>query len=227
MSKQQKIAEYSKAAEASDEEQKNQKTATAAPKDVEADEISEKEKKDPLEQLQDELEQARNESKDHYDRLLRAMAEFDNYKKRSTREMQELRKYANEAILKELLHIIDNLERASASAANNPSNDSQLVEGVDLTLKELFKILEKNGVQAIDALEKEFDPTYHEAMMQEDSSDHPDNTVIRQLQKGYTYHERLLRPAMVVVSKKVASATEGGSISPDANDDASEDIEAN
>jgi molecular chaperone GrpE len=224
MSKQRKIAEYSKAAEASEEDLTTQKTAAAAPKDVEAAETSERDKKDPNEQLQDELEQARNEAQENYDRLLRATAEFDNYKKRTARDMQELRKYANEAILKELLHIIDNLERAVASAPSDASNASQLLEGVDLTLKEMCKILEKHGVQAIEALDKAFDPSYHEAMMQEESESHPDNTVVKQLQKGYTYHERLLRPAMVVVSKRVVPATEDENIS-DVNDEASDDIQ--
>jgi molecular chaperone GrpE len=206
MSKQQKIAEYSKAAEAGEEEQTGKPTVTDSNKDVESGEASEPDAKDPNEQLQEELTLARDEAKETYDRLLRVMAEYENYKKRSTRDMQDLRKYANEAILKDLLHIIDNLERAVASTPGDASDASQLLEGVDLTLKEMCKIIEKHGVQAIDALDQPFDPNYHEAMMQEQTDLHPDNTVIKQLQKGYSYHERLLRPAMVVVSKRLTPA---------------------
>ncbi len=147
------------------------------------------------------LDRAEAEAKANYDRFLRASAELENMKKRSQREMEALRKFANQSLIKDLLIVVDNLERAIASGENENGAASQLLEGVDMTLKEILKILEKFGVKPIEALENPFDPTLHEAVMQEEAADVPDNTVIKELQKGYRMHDRLLRPSMVVVSK--------------------------
>jgi molecular chaperone GrpE len=147
------------------------------------------------------LAAAKQEAADYYDRLLRLSAEFENYKKRSSRELADFRKFANEQIIKDLLGVIDNLERALASAADQEGNADSIAEGVELTLKEILKILEKNGVTAIAAEGEAFDPTYHQAVMQQETPDQPPNTVIQELQKGYLLHNRLLRPSMVAVSK--------------------------
>jgi molecular chaperone GrpE len=159
------------------------------------------------------LETARNEARDNYDRLLRVSAEFENFKKRATRESQEYRKFANETLLKELLPIIDNLERALAVPAE-AQNEKGLREGLDLTLKQIHKLLERFGVSAIEAEGEVFDPAYHQAMMQELSDEVPENVVLRQMQKGYTIHDRLLRPAMVVVAK---AGAKDGETSPGAD----------
>lgn len=165
---------------------------------------------DAFPEPEDKLTQLEAEAKENYERCLRISAEFDNYKKRSTREMENFRKFSNEALIKDLLPIIDNLERAMASTAevmaNNggkgESNDGKVIaEGVDLTLKELNKMLNKYGVAPVEAVGKPFDPNFHEAAMQEPSDEHPANTVAREFQKGYLLHDRLLRPAMVSVSK--------------------------
>lgn len=147
------------------------------------------------------LAAAKQEAADYYDRLLRLSAEFENYKKRSSRELADFRKFANEQIIKDLLGVIDNLERALASAADQEGNADSIAEGVELTLKEILKILEKNGVTAIAAEGEAFDPTYHQAVMQQETPDQPPNTVIQELQKGYLLNNRLLRPSMVAVSK--------------------------
>lgn len=138
---------------------------------------------------------------EYYDRLLRASAEFDNYKKRTTREMRDVVRYANEKLFKELINVVDNLERAITSAEQDGKEDDPLLQGVRLTLNEVEKILERHNVEPINALGETFDPNFHQAMMQEESADHPANTVISEMQKGYKLHDRLLRPAMVVVSK--------------------------
>jgi molecular chaperone GrpE len=138
---------------------------------------------------------------EYYDRLLRASAEFDNYKKRTTREMRDVVRYANEKLFKELINVVDNLERAIASAEQDGKADDPLLQGVRLTLNEVEKILERHNVEPIAALGEAFDPNFHQAMMQEESADHAANTVISEMQKGYKLHDRLLRPAMVVVSK--------------------------
>ena len=153
--------------------------------------------KDP----ESQLEAARQEAKENYDRLLRASAEFDNYKKRTAREMQDVIKYANEKIFKELLTVVDNLERAIEAAGVDRTDDDPLVKGIHLTLSEVFKILERHKVKPVKALGEPFDPAYHQAMMQEEVADQVPNTVVREMQKGYLIHDRLLRPAMVVVSK--------------------------
>jgi molecular chaperone GrpE len=138
---------------------------------------------------------------EYYDRLLRASAEFDNYKKRTTREMRDVVRYANEKLFKELINVVDNLERAITSAEQDGREDDPLLQGVRLTLNEVEKILERHNVEPIAALGEAFDPNFHQAMMQEESADHAANTVISEMQKGYKLHDRLLRPAMVVVSK--------------------------
>lgn len=155
---------------------------------------------DAIEDLEQKLAAAESEAKESYDRMLRASAELENFKKRKVKEMADLRKFANESLLKELLSVADNLERA-IEMPQSGSGEGQVAEGVDLTLRELLKVFQKFGVQPINALGEAFDPTFHQAMMQQEVSDQPDNIVIQELQKGYVIHDRLLRPAMVVVSK--------------------------
>jgi molecular chaperone GrpE len=114
--------------------------------------------------------------------------------------MEDFRKYANQSLIKELLPVVDNLELAIKSANENKNVDTYLLDGVDLTLKELLKIFEKFDVKKIKALGKTFDPRYHEAVMREESDKHPENSITNELQKGYMIHDRLLRPSMVVVA---------------------------
>jgi len=151
--------------------------------------------------LEAKLEKAEQQARDNHERFLRAAAELDNFRKRKEREVSDLRKYANQSLLRELLGVVDNLERALASSGENGTPDG-LVEGVDMTLKELLKIFDQFGVIPVESLEKPFDPTVHEAVMQEPSDTVPANTVIKELQKGYMLRDRLLRPAMVVVSSE-------------------------
>ncbi len=154
--------------------------------------------------LEGQLEAARQEARDNYDRVLRVTAEFENYKKRAQREMQEFRKYANESLVKALLPVVDNLERAICSARevdNQKTDQTCVLDGVEMIRNELLKVLEGFNVTPIEALGQPFDPSYHQAVMQEKVTDPPDNTVLQEFQKGYLMHERLLRPSMVVVSK--------------------------
>jgi molecular chaperone GrpE len=156
---------------------------------------------DSVKSLEEKLEAATREAQENYDRLLRVSAEFENFKKRSAREMDELRKFSNQALVKDLLPIIDNLELALKSSEESGRNvDSKLREGVDLTRKEILKIFEKYNVKQIEALGEPFDPNYHEAVMREESDRYGENTVISELQKGYLMHDRLIRPTMVVVA---------------------------
>ena len=165
---------------------------------------SDKEKKgkttDPLKEMETKIKSLEEEAKETYDRFLRVSAEFENYKKRSAREMSEFKKFANESLIKELLLVVDNMERAISSSKDEGNSNNGLIEGIDMTLKELLKIFEEFGVKQVESLGKPFDPNFHQAVMQEKTDEHPNNTVINELQKGYIINERLLRPAMVAVS---------------------------
>ena len=156
---------------------------------------------DPMIDLEEKLAAAKAEASDHHDRMLRMAAEMENYKKRAARELDDIKKYATENLIRQLLSVVDNLERAIASASPDNTNDQGVVDGVALTLTEITKILEKHHVSPIKALGEPFDPAFHQAMCQEESTDQPPNTVVQEFQKGYLMHDRLLRPTMVVVSK--------------------------
>jgi molecular chaperone GrpE len=132
------------------------------------------------------------------DRLLRTAAEFDNYRKRIDRERRDLSEYAASDVLAELLPIIDNLERALITPG---AEDDPFRKGVELIHKQMLDLLRKRGVRPIEATGTMFDPKYHNAVIHEESSEHPDGEVIQELQRGYMLGERLLRPAMVKVAK--------------------------
>ncbi|MDM8552511.1 nucleotide exchange factor GrpE [Desulfobacterales bacterium HSG2] len=170
-------------------------------KKVESAEQEIKETQDRLSRVSAEAEQ---EIKETQDRLLRVSAEFENYKKRSAREMEGFKKFANESLIKEMLPVVDNLERAIDSSGNDNDNDGSIVEGVNMIRSDILKAFEKFGVKPIVSVGEPFDPGFHEAVMQEESEEHSENTVTKELQKGYTMNERLLRPSMVIVSKAKA-----------------------
>ena len=137
------------------------------------------------------------------DKYLRLYAEFENYKKRVNKDKEELVKYGNENLLYDLLPVIDNLEMALQHASNDVS--SGLVQGVEITLKELRKALEKFGLTPIDALGKPFDPLVHHAMTQVERDDVDEKTITEEYRKGYRLRNKVLRPSLVAVSKKKLS----------------------
>ena len=154
-------------------------------------------------QLRQELDQALDEAKEHHERYLRTLADMENLRKRTQREKEDLSKFANENILKEILPVIDNLERAVEHAENNESAEG-LLEGVRMTLTQFSQVLERFGVEPVDAMGQMFDPALHQAMGQMES-DQPVNTVVQQMQKGYQLNQRLLRPAFVMIAKPSAA----------------------
>ena len=140
------------------------------------------------------------------DRHLRLAAEFDNFKRRTLKERQDLLNFGTEALMKELLATIDNLDRAlghvSQGGHENREEDvdkEHLLEGVELTLRSLLQTLEKDGLKVVEAEGVEFDPAHHEAIRQVPSDEHPPGTVVEVYQKGYMLKNRLLRPALVAV----------------------------
>ena len=155
------------------------------------------------------LEQTEKEKQELYDRLLRTTADFDNFRKRVSREKDELIRYGNEKLARELLPVVDNFERALQQAENSSDNKA-LREGIEMILKQFITVLDKFGVKYFTSVGQPFDPNKHEAMVHQESSEHEENAVISEFQKGYYLHDKLLRPAMVVVAKKPAETSEEG-----------------
>ena len=143
----------------------------------------------------DELRRQRD---DYYDRLLRATAEFDNFRKRTDRERRELAEHAARDLLTDLLPIVDDLERALAAEAD----DGEVYRrGVEIIYKQLLELLSRHGVAPIEALGAEFDPNLHQAVMHEPSETHRDGEIVEEMRRGYMLRDRLLRAAMVKVAK--------------------------
>lgn len=150
-----------------------------------------------------ELTTAKEEAKTHYDKLLRVMADFENYRKRSERDKQEFARYANEELMREMLTALDHLDQALAHIKQSATTDAQnLAMGVELVAKELVNSLEKFGLKAIDAVGKPFDPRVHEALQMVDVEDVAPGTVVAQHRRGYMVNDRLLRAALVDVVKE-------------------------
>ena len=133
------------------------------------------------------------------DRMLRAMAEADNVRRRTQRDAEDRVRYANESLVRELLPILDNFERAVTSARAAAGADS-VVAGVELIQRELLRVLERAGVGRYSAIGQPFDPTRHEAIARVVSGDAAPDTVVSETAPGYTLHGRVLRPAMVAVA---------------------------
>ncbi len=151
-------------------------------------------------ELEGLLAEREEEIKQAKERILRLAAELDNTRKRLEREKSESICYANESILRELLPVIDNLERA-IDHGEKESADESLLEGIRMTLKSFLDVLAKFGANRFESVGEPFDPNRHEAVTQEQTSEYPDMTVTQEFQKGYMIRERLLRPAMVGVAR--------------------------
>ncbi len=147
---------------------------------------------------ENELQKLRNERDALLDRMARSQAEFDNARKRAAREQQEYRDYASADVIKALLPVIDNFERALNAAQGQAS---EFRTGIELIYKQLQDVLQKAGVRRLDAKGKQFDPRLHEAIEMVETQDVPDHGVLEELQSGYMLKDRLLRPAMVRVAK--------------------------
>ncbi|OFV86568.1 MAG: nucleotide exchange factor GrpE [Acidobacteria bacterium RBG_16_68_9] len=152
-----------------------------------------------IERLDRELAAKSAEAQQHYDRLLRERAELENFKKRVQRERSEAVQFAAEQLIRDLLPLIDNLERAIEHAESG-GNGQPLVEGVRLVWKSALDVLERHGVSRVEATGRDFDPSVHEAIVQVPDADREPNQVVQQFQPGYVLHQRLLRPAKVSVS---------------------------
>lgn len=152
--------------------------------------------------LEQALEEKTQEAKDNYERFLRVSAEFDNFRKRVQREKADAHNFGNEKLLREIIPVLDNLERAIESAEKVQDFDA-LLKGVELTCNIFRGVLHKFNVTEVEANNVKFDPNIHEAMMRDEKSELPQDTVVDVHQKGYLLLDRLLRPAMVTVSARV------------------------
>lgn len=159
--------------------------------------------------LRQELESKAREAKENYDRFLRQAAELENFKKRAARDKAEAIQYANESLVRDLLPVLDNLERAMEHAKEG-GNGKPLVEGVEMVLKGFLDVLNKHGVSQISALGEKFNPDKHEAVAQVQSEDHEPNTVVAEHHKGYYLLDRLLRPSLVSVAKPAETKEKKG-----------------
>lgn len=153
-------------------------------------------KASPLEQ---ELEQKDAQLRELNDRYLRTLADFDNFRKRARQEMDEARRNAAASVIEEVLPVLDNFERALQAAQDSQQLD-KLLEGVHMIRRQMQDILERRGVAPIVALGQPFDPNVHEAVARVETADHPEGTVVYEVEKGYTFGDRVLRPTKVAVA---------------------------
>lgn len=154
-----------------------------------------------VEGLKLEVSKKEEELRKLHDKYLRICADFENYKKRNIKEQMEFAKYANEKILRELLPVIDNLDRAILHSKET-RDFKGLIEGVELTYKQFLDSLGRFGVKVVQSIGEPFDPSKHQAMGQIESDKYEENIVIEELQKGYLLEDRILRPALVNISRK-------------------------
>jgi len=160
----------------------------------------------PLEQ---ELTEAKATAAKNWDLYLRERADLENFRKRSQRDKEEAIRFANDRLLKEMVPVLDNLERAVEHADQAGEGLQGLIEGVTMTITQFRKVLNDFGVKAVVAVGEPFDPNLHQAMGQVETADHPPNTVVTEFQKGYLLNDRLLRPALVMVAKAPAESPAG------------------
>jgi len=158
--------------------------------------------------LQALLEDARNKADSHWDQCLRLQADIDNLRKRNERDLANAHKFALEKFAVDLLPVKDSLEMGLAAAGEN-ADIARLKEGGELTLKMLASAMDKYNIKEINPLNEIFNPEYHEAMSMQEREDVAPNTVVTVVQKGYLLNERLIRPAMVMVSKATQQSSGG------------------
>jgi molecular chaperone GrpE len=156
---------------------------------------------DELQKVQSDLESAKRDLEEEHNHYLRSLADFSNFKRRRQEEFETQVQFANQELILKLLPVIDNFERALQASQVNHNFDA-LAEGVSLTLRQLKDMLEREGVEPIEAVGQEFDPMIHEAVMRIESDEYPENTVVEELEKGYTQRSRVIRPSRVKVATR-------------------------
>lgn len=166
------------------------------------------EETDSLQKLRQELAEAKEEAGKNWDLYLRERADLENARKRHQRDREEAIRFANDRLLREMIPVLDNLERAVGHAEQGDDDSQGLLEGVNMTINQFRKVLEDFGVKPINALGEDFDPNLHQAMGHVETTDQAPNTVTSEFQKGYLLNDRLLRPSLVMVARAPNGATE-------------------
>lgn len=151
------------------------------------------------------LKEEADKANEYKDRMLRLQADFENTRKRLERERQDFVKFANEGIILEALNILDDLERTVELAQTKHQDLTAFLKGVEMILTHLYEMLKEHDVKPIEAKGKIFDPHYHEALMQIEDKELPENTIVEELQKGYLLNDRVIRTSKVKVSKRIGS----------------------
>ncbi|RTE08503.1 nucleotide exchange factor GrpE [Paenibacillus whitsoniae] len=173
----------------------DQEQATAAPEEA-GDNI---EASEEAVKVDGELEKARMQAEENYQRMLRVQADFDNFRRRARAEKEDFAKYASLKLIEQLLPIVDNFERALSSSKENKDFDA-LAKGLDMTYRGIDQLLTAEGLKPIESVGQPFNPEFHQAVMQVESEDHEEGIVVEELQKGYVLKDKVIRPAMVKVS---------------------------
>ncbi len=173
--------------------------------DISSEQSNDKEKSDESEVLEEseqltDLEQLKRENETLKDNALRVQAEFQNFKRRTEKEKTDIYKFANERIILELLGLMDNFDRAIESISKEEESQKSVLEGVGMMRKSLYELLQREGVQKIEALGEEFDPNLHHAVMTEEKEGCDSDIVIEEFQVGYKLGDKVIRPTMVKVS---------------------------
>jgi molecular chaperone GrpE len=156
---------------------------------------------DELSELRSQLEQAESKAEENWDQFVRAKAEIENVRRRAERDVQNAHKFAVEKLVGELLPVRDSLEMGIAAARDEGASLDKLLEGSDLTLKMLSGVLNKFGVEVLDPVGERFNPELHEAIAMQPGGGAEPNSVLQVIQKGYRLHDRVVRPAMVIVAQ--------------------------
>ena len=147
---------------------------------------------------------SQGEIKDLKDQLLRSLAENENLRKRTAKEIEQIKKYGHISLLRDFLNVVDNMERAVKSSTSEKQSETSLknlIDGIEIVFKEMKSLLDKNQIKKIEPLHEKFDYNFHQAMFEAPSSDYEEGLIIEVIQPGYVLHDRLIRPAMVGVSK--------------------------
>lgn len=189
------------AAEAAMETEAATEAGTQQPEQAEADRTAEPEAAETAANEEDSrIQELQRQADDNYQRFLRAQADFDNFRRRTLKEKEELSKYASAKLIGELLPVVDNFQRA-LKAGGEATDDGALSKGIEMIYRQLSQVLENEGLKAMEPVGQPFDPEVHQAIMQVESEEYGEGIVVEVVQTGYMLKDKVLRPAMVKVSQ--------------------------
>lgn len=184
---------------AAEEQEQQETTAAESQEPVNEAGAAEAQAEDMVGQEQGEIARLTAEAEEHQQRFVRAQADFDNFRRRTQKEKEELAKYASMKLITELVPVIDNFERAMATVPEGTENES-FSKGIQMIFRQLESVLNNEGLTAMETVGQPFNPEFHQAIMQVESDEYEEGTVVEEVQKGYMLKDKVLRPAMVKVS---------------------------